>query len=432
MPSESNHRIVIVGGGFGGLLATEKLSRADVDITLIDKRNFHLFQPLLYQVATGGISPADISSPLRAVLKRQKNVRVWQAEATDIDAEKREVVLRDGRVPYDTLIVSTGARHHYFGNHEWETHAPGLKTVEDALNIRRRVLLAFEKAEREPDIEERAALLRFVIVGGGPTGAELAGAIGELANGTLVEDFRNIDPGSTEITLIEGTDRILPTFPPPLSEKARQFLEKLGVTVKTNAQVTDVTSETVVFEQAGRSERIDARTVLWAAGVKGSAIGRVLEERLGATLDSGGRVEVGPDLTIPGHPEVFVIGDLASFVQDGKPLPGVAPVAMQQGSFAAKTIRRRLAGRPTPPFRYKNRGNLAVIGRAAAVCDLGRFRFSGRPAWLLWLFIHIAYLVEYDNRIKVLTQWAADYFTRKRGARLITGKDPQPMIKQES
>ncbi|HZT79669.1 MAG TPA: NAD(P)/FAD-dependent oxidoreductase, partial [Gemmataceae bacterium] len=377
-----NH-VVIVGGGFGGLYAARSLRRAPVRVTLIDRRNFHLFQPLLYQVATGGLSPANIAAPLRAVLKRQKNAEVLLGEVLDIDTANRRVILRDREVPYDTLIVAAGARHHYFGHPEWEPLAPGLKTVEDATEIRRRILKAFEEAEREPDLEKRRPWLTFVVVGGGPTGVEMAGALGELAHHTLRNNFRHINPASAVILLIEGTDRVLPTYAPKLSAKAAKALARLGVTVRTNHMVTAVEPGAVDVKGGGVSERILARTVLWAAGVDASPLARVLANATGAPLDRSGRVLVQPDCTLPGHPEIFVIGDMANFPhQGGKPLPGVAPVAMQQGEHVARLIERRLKGGSLPPFHYKDYGSMATIGRSAAVAELGSLRFNG---WLAWL-----------------------------------------------
>ncbi|HUI76442.1 MAG TPA: NAD(P)/FAD-dependent oxidoreductase [Bryobacteraceae bacterium] len=420
------HRVVIIGGGFGGLYATKALRRAPVHVTLIDRRNFHLFQPLLYQVATGALSPGEIASPLRFVFRRLKNVEVLLAEVTDLDPANRRVILGDGEAGYDTLIVAAGASHHYFGHDEWAPLAPGLKTIEDATEIRSRILRAFEKAEREPDTEARRAWLTFVIVGGGPTGVELAGALGEIANDTLRGDFRHINPAEASILLVEGTDRVLPAYPADLSAKAEEALIRLGVRSMTGTLVTAIDAGGVTVRRGGVTEHIRARTVLWSAGVEASPLGRVLAERAGAQLDRAGRVMVEPDLTIGGHPEILVIGDLANFShQTGKPLPGVAPVAMQQGRYAAGLVKKRLAGKPVPPFHYWDKGSLATIGRAAAVADFGRIHIDGLVAWLAWLFIHLMYLVEFDNRLLVLIQWAYDYFTYNRGARLITGERGQ-------
>ncbi len=415
------HRVVIVGGGFGGLTAAQALRRAPVDVTLVDRRNVHLFQPLLYQVATGGLSPGDIVSPLRWVLRRQRNTRVWLSDVTGIDPARRTVLFSDGTdLTYDTLVVATGVGNHYFGHGEWASRAPSLKTIEDAIEIRRRVLLAFEAAEREPDPRARAAWLTFVVVGGGPTGVELAGALSELARDTLRHDFRSIDPAGSRILLVEGVDRVLPTYPPSLSRKCYRSLERLGVTVRTGTFVTEITDVDVALKTASNRERIATRTVLWAAGVKATSLGAALAEKTDTKLDKAGRVIVEPDLSIPGHPDVFVIGDLAYVEQDGAPLPGVAPVAMQQGRYVAKMIKHRLAGKPYRPFHYNDRGQLATIGRARAVADLKGIRFSGYPAWLLWLFVHLMFLVEFQNRVLVLIQWAWHYFTRNRGARIIT------------
>jgi NADH dehydrogenase len=422
------HRVVILGGGFGGLSAAHKLKHAPVEITLLDRCNYHLFQPLLYQVATGSLSPANIAAPLRQILAGQKNTKVLLAEAVHIDAANRRVILSDGAVSYDTLVVATGATHQYFGHDEWEEFAPGLKTVEDATAMRGRILLAFEAAERERDPAKLKAWMTFVIVGGGPTGAELAGALGEIAHDTLSHDFREIDPSQTQIILVEGADRALPSYPPKLSEAARKMLVKLGVMVRTGAMVTNIQSESVTIKEGDRTESIPTRTVLWAAGVLASPLGRILSKEAGATLDNAGRVVVNPDLTIPGHPEIFVIGDLANFShQTGKPLPGVAQPAIQQGAYVGKLIQRRLRNKQLPPFHYFDKGNLATIGRGAAVADLNWLQISGWPAWLLWVFIHLLYIVEFQNRLLILLQWAWLYITFDRSARLITGKNPLPL-----
>jgi NADH dehydrogenase len=416
--------VVILGGGFGGLQAAQALARAPVDVTLLDRRNFHLFQPLLYQVATGGLSPANIASPLRAVLRDQANARVLLAEATGIDVVGRRVLLADGTVPYDTLVVATGSRHHYFGHQDWERNAPGLKTIEDATAIRRRILLAFERAERAQDPDERAAWLTFVVVGGGPTGVELAGAVGELAHMTFRKNFRAFDPQTARIILLEGLDRVLPTYPAPLPARAAASLARLGVTVHVGALVTDVREDGVTFRQGDATRRVSARTILWAAGMTASPLGRSVAQAAGAPTDRAGRVLVEPDLTVAGHPEIFILGDLAAINgPDGAPLPGVAQVAIQQGRYAAALIAARLAGRTLPPFRYRNLGSMATIGRAAAVADLGWMRLSGYPAWLVWLFIHLLWLVQFESRLLVLVQWTWNYLTRNRSARLITG-DP--------
>lgn len=435
------HRVVIIGGGFGGLYTAKHLGRTNVDLTLVDKRNFHLFQPLLYQVATGGLSPGDISSPLRAVLKRNLHTRVWQAEAVGLNVKQRQVMLSDGTLPYDTLVIATGGSHDYFGNDSWEASARGLKSVEDALYIRRRIFLAFEAAEREADPARRRAWMTFAVIGGGPTGVELAGALAELAHGTLKNNFRNIIPQNSDILLVEAQDRVLPEFPPGLSTKARRALETLGVTVRTQTRVTGIREGELALKSVGAAGTVPLKsdgdtllavgTILWAAGVKASPLGRVLAKETGAALDRAGRVLVEPDLSVPGYPEILVIGDLAVFHHQGEqPLPGIAPVAMQQGRYVARLIRSRLRDRPVRGFRYKNKGRLAVIGRNRAVADFDWLRVSGYPAWLTWLFVHIWFLIEFDNKVLVLFQWAVDYFTRKRGARLITGKSPHPLVKE--
>lgn len=424
----SSHRVVIIGGGFGGLAAARKLAHAPVEVTLLDRCNYHLFQPLLYQVATGALSPANISAPLRHVLKDQKNTKVLLAEAKHIDAANRRVILSDGAVDYDTLVVATGASHQYFGHDEWEQFAPGLKTIEDATDMRSRILLAFETAEREADPEKLKAWMTFVIVGAGPTGAELAGTLGEIANDTLLHDFRNINSSEARIILVEGTGRVLPTYPETLSEAARKMLTRLGVTVRTNSMVVDVSRDSVTVREGDRTEKIITRTILWAAGVLASPLGRVLAAEAGAQLDRAGRVIVEPDLTIAGHPEIFVIGDLSTFThQTGKPLPGVAQPAIQQGRYVGKTIARRLRGERTKPFHYFDKGNLATIGRAKAVADLNWLRLSGWPAWMIWLFVHLLYIVQFQNRLLVLLQWAWLYITYDRSARLITGKKSLPL-----
>jgi len=422
------HRVVILGGGFGGLSAAQSLKRAPARVTLIDRCNYHLFQPLLYQVATGSLSPANIASPLRNILRKQKNTEVLLGEAIHIDAENRRVVLSDGALEYDTLIVATGSSHQYFGHDEWEEFAPGLKTVDDGTNMRRRILLAFEAAERESDPAKVRAWMTFVIVGGGPTGAELAGALAEIAKDTLRHDFRKIDPSEAQIILVEGTDRVLPAYPPKLSEDARRMLSRLGIKVATGAMVTDVREHSVTIREGDRTEEIPTRTVLWAAGVLASPLGRILSQEAGAPLDKAGRVVVEPDLSVPGRPEIFVIGDLANFShQTGKPLPGVAQPAIQEGHYVAKLIEGRLRGEKKPgPFRYFDKGNLAVIGRGAAVADLNWLQLSGLPAWLIWIFVHLLYIVQFQNRLLVLMQWGWLYLTFNRSARLITGKNPLP------
>ncbi len=405
------------------MYAAKALGKLPVQLTLVDRRNFHLFQPLLYQVATGALSPGEIASPLRAVLSRQQNTRVLLGEAMDIDVEQRCVKLDIGEVEYDTLIVATGSRNFYFGNDAWEANAPGLKTIEEATQIRHKILYAFEAAEREPDPNKRREWLTFVVVGAGPTGCELAGALGEIARDTLKNDFRSIRPEEARILLLEGSPRVLTSFPADLSQKAERSLIRIGVRPRTNVRVTAIDEQGVTLNG---SERISARTVIWAAGVRASPLGALLSERTGAVLDKGGRIPVNGDCSVAGHPEIFVIGDLASFEQDGKPLAGVAQVAMQQGGYVAKLIGKRLreggSARDQKPFCYFDKGNLAVIGRAAAVAQIGRLHVSGLFAWLIWLFIHLMYLVEFSNRLLVFVHWGYLYVTFNRGARLITGK----------
>jgi NADH dehydrogenase len=429
------HHVVIVGGGFGGLYAAKALSGVSVQVTLIDRRNFHLFQPLLYQVATGGLSAGDISSPLRSILSRQKNVKVLMGEVVDIDPERQQVRLkRDEVIDYDSLIVATGSSHHYFGNDHWAEIAPGMKTIEDALEVRRRIFLAFEAAEKETDPARRQALLTFLVVGAGPTGVELAGALAELAYETIKDDFRDIDPQETKIILIEGMDRVLPPYPVKLSHAAQKSLEKLGVEVRTQALVTNIEGDTVSIKRGDTTETMQACTVLWAAGIKASPLGRVLAEKTGASLDRMGRVIVDDNLAVPDYPNLFIAGDLAHYVPTEKqaPLPGTAAVAMQQGEYLARVLKRRLAGKSTAAFRYKDGGSLAVIGRNEAVADLNFARLSGFPAWLIWIFVHIYFLIEFDNKLLVMLQWGWHYFTSQRGARLITGDDSIPALTEEA
>ena len=426
MSMQMQHRVVIVGGGFGGLSAAKKLKKAPATVTLIDRRNFHLFQPLLYQVATGALSPADISSPLRGILKKAKNVQVIMAEVTDIDPQAREVTMGDRRVSYDSLIIAAGVRHQYFGNDQWEAYAPGLKTIEDATKIRSRILSAFERAEIESDPQKRQALLTFVVVGGGPTGVEMAGAISEIAHLTLRDNFRNINPADTRILLIEGVEHVLSSYPVALSGKALNTLQSHHIEVRTNTFVTDIQPDRVTLKQGDRLETIATATVLWAAGVLASPLGQLLAEKADATLDRFGRVMVQPDLTIVGHPEIFVIGDLAHLEIDGKLLPGVAQVAIQGGAHAAKVIQKRLQGATfDKPFRYTNFGNLATIGWSSAVADLPfKIRLWGIVGWLFWVFVHLMKMVEFENRIIIFVQWVFNYFTRNRSARLITNEWP--------
>ena len=405
--------VVIIGGGFGGLYCARALRRLPVQVTLLDRRNYHLFQPLLYQVATASLSPADIAYPIRSVLKRQRNTEVWLAEVSAINVQRRTVTLPDGELEYDYLIVASGATHAYFGHKEWEPYAPGIKTIEDATEMRRRFLLAYEGAEREADPVARRRLLTFAIVGAGPTGVELAGAMAEIARQVMPQDFRAIDTTTSRILLLEAGPRVLPTYPPDLSEKARQQLTRLGVEVMTDALVTRIEDDAVWIGQ----EQIDAENVFWAAGVAASPLGAALN----VPTDRAGRVYVESDCSIPGHPEVFVIGDLMHLVQDGHPLPGVAQNAMQSGRHAARMIERDLREQSRLPYRYFDKGNLATIGRAAAVADLRGLHLSGLFAWLIWVFIHILYLIGFRNRLIVMLQWAWAYLMFQRGVRLITG-----------
>jgi NADH dehydrogenase len=415
---EGRPRVVIVGGGFAGLAAARGLARAPVDVTLVDRTNHHLFQPLLYQVATAGLSPAEIAYPIRRILRRQANARVLLGEAVEIEPAAKRVRLGDGELPYDALVVAAGAGHSYFGKDEWEAHAPGLKTLEDALEIRRRVLVAFEAAEREERAEVRRQWLTFVVVGAGPTGVEMAGTFAEIARHTLVRDFRRIDPRTARVILVEGGPRVLPTYPPELSEKAKLQLETLGVEVRTGALVTAVDARGIGIGD----ERVAARTVVWAAGVQASPLVR----SLGAPLDRAGRVRVEPELTVPGQPDVFVIGDLASLEQDGRPIPGVAPAAIQMGKHAAANLVRALRGEAPAPFRYRDKGSLATIGRRSGVAMFGRLWLSGPLAWLAWLVIHIFFLIGFRNRFVVLFTWAWAYLTYDRSARLIVGPPVVP------
>jgi NADH dehydrogenase len=423
---------VIVGGGFGGLQAARGLRRAGVEITLVDRRNFHLFQPLLYQVATGALSPAEIATPLRGVLKRQKNVRVLMGEVREFDLARRQVTLdalpdggTDLAIPYETLIVAGGSRYSYFGHDEWRPFALEIKSVESALEVRRRIFTAFEAAEIEQDAQRREAWLTFVVVGGGPTGIEMAGQIAELARDALPRDFHSVDPRRARILLVEASERLLPTFPPRLSSRAAQTLERLGVTVLLGTTVVGLDGESIMSKGPdGTSTHVQTRTIVWAAGVVASELAAALAAASGAALDRGGRVAVGPDLTIQGHPEVIALGDMAS-VHDAEgnavALPGLASTAMQQGRHAAKTVRRRAQGKPALPFRFVDKGNLATIGRAHAVAEIKGVQVSGLLAWLIWVSVHIFYLIGLQNRLLVLSRWAFSFVTRGRGARLITG-----------
>lgn len=407
-------QVVIIGAGFGGLTCAQALKSAPVRITIVDRANHHLFQPLLYQVAMAGLSPADIAQPIRSILRKQKNVRVLLDEATDVDLNNQTVELRNSKLKYDYLVLAAGGRTSYFGHDEWETFAPGLKDLDDAVEIRRRVLLAFEAAEKETDPERRRALMTFVVVGGGPTGVELAGAIAELARFVLGRDFRNIYPEEAEILLLEGGPKILPSFAPDLSKSAHQQLTELGVRVLTGAQVTGIDEHCVYLGP----ESIKAATVIWAAGVRATA----LTARLGAPLDRAGRVLVNRDLTVPGHHNVFAVGDMTYLEQDGKPLPGVSPVAMQMGRLVARNIQNDLAGKPYEEFHYFDKGSMATIGRKAAIAEIGKLHLSGFIAWMAWLTVHIFFLIGFRNRFAVLFNWAWSYFTYQRGARLITGR----------
>jgi NADH dehydrogenase len=406
--------VVIIGGGFGGISAAKALKRANAQVTLIDRTNHFTFQPLLYQVATAALAPSDITAPIRWILRRQKHTEVLMADVRDINPAGRFVRIDDElrEIPYDYLIVATGSRHAYFGHNEWEPYAPGLKTIEDATEIRRRFLLAFELAEKSEDEREQQEYMTFVVVGGGPTGVELSGAFPFIAKKALAPDFRRIDTRKTRVVLIEAGPRILPTFPEDLAARANSDLKDLGVEVRLNSPVTGVGPDGVSIG----AEKIHARTVFWAAGNNASPLGGLL----GGPLDRAGRIQVNPDLSVPGHPEIFVVGDLAVLVQDGRLVPGVGPAAIQGGAAAGKNIVRELRRQPRKPFHYRNKGDLATIGRSRAIADLGWIRFSGRLAWFFWLFVHIMYLVGFRNRANVLLEWAYDYFTYQHGARLIT------------
>jgi NADH dehydrogenase len=430
--AENRHRVVVVGGGFGGLYAVRRLRRAPVEIALVDRRNFHLFQPLVYQVATGALSPGEIASPLRGIFKRDRNVRVLLAEVTGFDLAQRRVLLRDlaeaggpSSVSYDELIVSAGSSYSYFGHDDWRVLAPDVKSIESALEVRRRILTAFEAAEVARDPEQRAAWLTFLVVGAGPTGVELAGQIAEIARDTLRRDFRSIDTREARIMLVEMADRMLPQFPASLSQRAARSLERLGVTPMPGYRVVDIQPDSVTVSAAsGAAERVAARTVVWAAGVVASELSGRLAAEAGADVDRAGRISVGPDLTLAGHPEVYVVGDMASVHDaDGTPIPlmGVAPVAMQEGRYAAEAICTRLRGREPKPFRYRDKGNLATIGRARAVADIKGLHLSGLLAWVTWLVVHLFYLIGFQNRILVVLRWTFSFLTRGRGARLITG-----------
>lgn len=428
------HRILILGGGFGGLVAAQTLRRADAQITLIDKRNFHLFQPLLYQVATGSLSPGEIAAPLRSVLSRQKNTEVLLGEAVDLDPVAKTVTLRDGGVfPYDTLIVATGSQTSYYGHDEWRDVAPSLKTVEEATAIRHKLLYAFERAERAATETEARAWLTFIIVGAGATGLELAGALAEIARETLRHDFRRIRPEEARIILLEGGPRVLAAYPEDLSAKAEHLVAHLGVEIHKSAFATSIDANGVDYKHGETMGRYEAKTVLWTGGVVATDFGWLVSKRTHAGTDRTGKIKVNPDLTIPNFPDIFVVGDLALAVdEEGKPLPGVAQVAIQGGRYSAKAILARLAGKPAPPFRYFNKGDMAVIGRAAAVANIFGIHISGLPAWLVWLFIHLMYIVQFQSRVLVFIQWGFEYLTFSRGARLITGSAVSDSLAQSS
>jgi NADH dehydrogenase len=420
------HRVLILGGGFGGLVAAQTLKHADAQITLIDKRNFHLFQPLLYQVATGSLSPSEIAAPLRAVLRRQKNTQVLLGEAADIDPVAQKVTLVDGGVfAYDTLVIATGSQTSYYGKDEWREEAPSLKTVEEATAIRHKLLSAFERAERAETEAEARAWLTFVIVGAGATGLELAGALAEIAQETLRHDFRNIQPQESQIYLLDGGPRVLSTYPEELSAKAETLVSRLGVKVIKGAMVNQITSEGVEYKHEGKEIKLNAKTVLWAGGVTTNAFGRRVAERTTAETDRAGKIKVLPDLTVSNYPNIFIVGDLAlALGENRKPLPGVAQVAIQGGHYAGKAVAARLKGQKIlKPFHYFNKGDMAVIGRAAAVANIFGFHISGLIAWMVWLFIHLMYIVQFQSRILVFVQWGFEYLTFSRGARLITGGD---------
>ncbi|MGA3107675.1 MAG: NAD(P)/FAD-dependent oxidoreductase [Terriglobales bacterium] len=416
MPNITKPRVVIIGAGFGGLTAAQRIAHLPVEVTVLDRRNHHIFQPLLYQVATAGLSPGEIAAPIRWILRSYSNIEVLLEEAIDFKLDQKQIVTRERVIDYDFLIIASGATHAYFGHDEWEPFAPGLKTIEDALEIRRRVLLAFELAERQSASGHGDPPLQFVVVGGGPTGVELAGTLAEIARHALNNEFRNIDPRHSRILLIEGGPRVLPSYSEDLSRKAEEQLRHLGVEVRTSHMVTGIEPGAVWIG----NERIAAPVILWAAGVAASPLGK----KLGASVDRAGRVLVQPDLSVPGHPEVFVIGDLAALRdENGRMLPGVAQVAIQQGTFAAEMIGRDLEHQPRRDFHYHDKGSLATIGRAAAVAQIGKLKLSGYFAWLAWLFIHILFLIGFRNRLIVMIQWASSYLTYERGARLITGSD---------
>jgi NADH dehydrogenase len=426
------HLVIVLGGGFGGLSAVQRFKRAPVEVILIDRRNFHLFQPLMYQIATGSLSPGEIAAPLRGILSHQKNTQVLLGEVSDVDPAAKKIQLLDGATfDYDSLIVATGSQTSYYGNDSWREWAPSLKSVEEATAIRHKILYAFERAERAATHEESRAWLTFVIVGAGATGMELAGALAEIANETLKNDFRHINPQEARILLVEGGPRVLPSFPEDLSAKAEKLVSKLGVEVMKGVMVTSIDGNGVTFRRADKTERLAAHTVLWAGGVETTTFGRKLAERTHAETDRSGRIKVNPDLTIPNYPDIFIVGDLAHATdKDGKPMPGVAQVAIQGGAFAAKTIKARIENKKAEAaFHYFNKGDMAVIGRAAAVANIFGFHLSGFIAWFTWLFVHLMYIVEFQNRVMVFIQWGFEYLTFSRGARLITGTAATDSIK---
>lgn len=423
----AKHRVVVVGGGFGGLHAGKALTGPDLEVTMLDRRNYHLFQPLLYQVATGGLSPGEIAAPLRAIFEWQKNLRVLMTEVSGFDIERKVVLTQMGEIPYDSLVLAAGAKTTYFGNEKWSQIAPSLKNIEDATKLRARLLNAFEEAEKESDLDKRRALLTFLIVGGGPTGVELAGALSEIANDALKEDFRSFNPEDARILILDASSRILSAFSEKLAKAAERQLIELNVLCRSGVRVLEVSEQGAKVSVNGREEFIPSRTVIWAAGVTGSPLGKALAEEAKLELVRGGKLNVEPDCSLPGHPEIFVIGDLAHF-QHGleKPLPGVCQTAMQMGDYVGDLISKRLEGKTKPAFRYWDKGNMAVIGRKRAIAEVGGFEFSGIFAWLLWAFIHVLYLVNFQSRIIVAIRWGFDYFSFNRGARLITQPGPPP------
>ncbi len=423
-------QVVIVGGGFGGLETARRLKSAKVRVILIDRHNYHLFQPLLYQVATGGLSPANIATPLRFILRRQANCEVLLGEVVDVDLQRQRVMLADGELTYDDLMVAAGATHSYFGHDDWAANAPGLKTVDDATHMRRRIFLAFEAAEREPDPQIRASLLTFVVVGGGPTGVELAGALSEIARHTLKHDFRHIDPEDARILIVEAAEHLLSHYPESLCRRAEERIRSLGIEVHTRTTVTEIEKDFVRLSTADGESMIATRTVLWAAGVKANGLGRIIASKCGIETDRAGRVPVSAQLTVGSYDNLYVIGDLANCSgAGGKPLPGLAPVAMQQGAYVARAIRARISGKAlTEPFRYADRGTMATIGRAAAVAQVGKREFCGLFAWILWLLIHLMQIVQFQNRILILIQWSWNYLTFNRSSRIITGDQPVMLV----